>query len=67
MANSLFSHLPKTIEEVDERTINQVRKCVEKEGLPIDQANRMLKGYLRNKNNFDEAIWPRFISSLSIS
>lgn len=65
MANSLFNHLPKTDEEVDQRVFNQVKKCVENEGLPIDQASRMLKGHLRNKNNFDEAIWPRFISSLS--
>jgi hypothetical protein len=67
MAHSLFIHLPKTDEEVDQRTINEVRKCVEKEGLTISQANRMLKGYLRNKKNFDEAIWPHFISTLSIS
>jgi hypothetical protein len=67
MAHSLFIHLPKTDEEVDQRTINEVRKCVEKEGLTISQANRMLKGYLRDKKNFDETIWPKFVSTLSIS
>jgi hypothetical protein len=67
ITRSLFKHLPKTEEEADQRTIMEVKKCVEKEGLPISQANRMLKGYLRNKENFETAIWPEFISSISAS
>jgi len=67
VAHSLYSHLPKTDEEADQRTINEVRKCIEKEGLPLGQANRMLKGYLRNKENFEEAIWPHFVSTISVS
>lgn len=62
---NLSIYLPKTEQEADERLLRVLKIAIEEKNWPIDTVKRMLQSQLRCSDNFEESIWPTFLSSIN--